>query len=280
MSVYIDKWLEKAKVDYFHMFIQAWIPFNAWYMREFYDESAGRKSDSDIMYYIGHNDNHYRARIVALLQNSDPDSVAFRQTLAKLQLELISHPMPSAECQLTLDTICISPQGGNISEVGQFGTYDIKCEYNRTLPRTSRRIKCEVINRRTAHTKHVIEQFEWNLTEFQNIREFVNISNDNLKQKIIDVYKQINPRKPTRITTTPIRLNGEVFKAPKNSILLNHNPILCVTNNVNIVAEVIVHLMYELRCKLFHGELDPLEVYQPIYQYAYEIQMMLNKEIR
>ena len=56
MSIYIDKWLDKAKIDYFQMFIQAWIPFNAWYMREFYDESTGRKSDSDIMYYIGHND--------------------------------------------------------------------------------------------------------------------------------------------------------------------------------------------------------------------------------
>ena len=279
MSIYIDKWLDKAKIDYFQMFIQAWIPFNAWYMREFYDEGVGRKSDSDIMYYIGHNDNHYRARIVALLQNSDPDSVAFRQTIAKLQYELISHPMPSAECQLTLDTICISPQGGNISEVGQFGTYDIKCEYNRSLPRTSRRIKCEVINRRTSHTKYVIEQFEWNLTEFQNIREFVNIPNDNLKQKIVDVYKQVNPRKPTQITKSPI-ISGGLTRAPRNSISLHHDPPLYVTDNVNIVAEVIVHLMYELRCKLFHGELDPLEVYQQIYRYAYEIQMMLNKEIR
>lgn len=279
MSVCIDKWLEKAKVDYFHMFIQAWIPFNAWYMREFYDESAGRKSDSDIMYYIGHYDNHYRARIVSLLQNDDIDSITFRHTLAKLQYELISHPVPSAENKLTLDTICISPQSGNISDMGQSGIYDIKCEFNRTLPRTSRRIKCEVINRRTTHTKYVIEQFEWNLTEFQNIREFVSISNDNLKRKIVDVYRQINPRKPTPITKSPI-ISGGVTQAPKNSILLSKQASLYVTDSVNTVAEVIVHLMYELRCKLFHGELDPLEVYQPIYQYAYEIQMMLNKEIR
>lgn len=279
MSVYIDKWLENAKVDYFHMFIQAWIPFNAWYMREFYDESAGRKSDSDIMYYIGHNDNHYRARIVSLLQNDDIDSITFRHTLAKLQYELISHPVPSAENKLTLDTICISPQSGNISDMGQFGIYDIKCAFNRTLPRTSRRIKCEVINRRTTHTKYVIEQFEWNLTEFQNIREFVSIPNDNLKRKIVDVYRQINPRKPTPITKSPI-ISGGVTQAPKNSILLSKQASLYVTDSVNTVAEVIVHLMYELRCKLFHGELDPLEVYQPIYQYAYEIQMMLNKEIR
>ena len=239
----------------------------------------GRKSDSDIMYYLGHNDNHYRARIVALLQNSDPDSVAFRQTIAKLQYELISHPMPSAECQLTLDTICISPRGGNILEVGQFGTYDIKCEFNRSLPRTSRRIKCEVINRRTTHTKYVIEQFEWNLTEFQNIQEFVTIPNDGLKREIMNVYKQINPRKPTLITKSPIISGGQTI-APRNSISLCPDPPLYVTDNVNIVAEVIVHLMYELRCKLFHGELDPLEAYQQIYRCAYEMQMMLNKEIR
>ena len=65
-----------------------------------------------------------------------------------------------------------------------------------------------------------------------------------MKRKIVDVYKQINPRKPTTITLLPIIYEG-VSKVPRNSIQLDQKPSLYVTDNVNIVAEVIIHLMYE-----------------------------------
>ncbi len=39
-------------------------------------------------------------------------------------------------------------------------------------------------------------------------------------------------------------------------------------------------MLYELRCKLFHGELDPTEANQDIYKYAYNIQNLLIKELR
>jgi hypothetical protein len=31
----IKQWLEKSEVDYFTQFVKAWIPFNAWYRREY-----------------------------------------------------------------------------------------------------------------------------------------------------------------------------------------------------------------------------------------------------
>ena len=282
MDIYIKQWSDRAVIDYFTMFIQAWIPYNAWYMNQFYDESLGRKSDSDIIYHIGHTDNHYRARIVALLQNEDTESRAFRQLVAALHHVLKAHPMPTGTNPINLDTICISQQVGNktISNMNAYSVYDIKCEYNRSAPKGTKRIKCDIINRRTSHTKHVIEQFEWNIAEFQTINEFSTIPNADLKKKILETYVQINPKKPTPIIKLPVN-KGDELQKPKHSIAIGEgDSMIYITDDLNLVAEVIIHLMYELRCKLFHGEIDPLESYQPVYRYAYEIQMMLNKELR
>lgn len=279
MDVYIKQWRERAQIDYFTMFIQAWIPYNAWYMNQFYDESANRKSDSDIIYYVGHYDNTYRARIISLLRNTDADSVCFRNLIACLHRELLAHSLPSGDNPLTLDTICISPQFGDIAVNGSYLVYDIKCSYFRqSLSRGAKRIKIEAINHNTGATKHLIEQLEWDLRSFPSIPEYVAISNETLKRRILELYEQLNPKRPTPIILPPILNNGNV-RAPKFSIAIGDDNPIYVTDNVALVAEVIIHLLYELRCKLFHGEIKPLEAYQNIYRYAYEIQNMLNPEL-
>ena len=76
----------------------------------------------------------------------------------------------------------------------------------------------------------------------------------------------------------PTEDNG-IVKAPKFSIVIGDDNPIYVTDNLPLVSEVIIHLLYELRCKLFHGEIKPLEAYQNVYRYAYEIQNMLNPEL-
>ena len=53
----IAKWLEKAEPDYYTLFIKVWIPYNAWYMHNFYDEDANppRINDRDIIYFNKNN---------------------------------------------------------------------------------------------------------------------------------------------------------------------------------------------------------------------------------
>ncbi len=278
--MYIREWLNIAQIDYFSMFIKAWIPFNAWYMAHYYDESQHRTSDRTIIDHICKTDNHYRARIMSLLQNGDAESLSFQQKLANIQKKLLEHPMPSIEKQLTLDTVYMEQiYTTDIVKIGRYRIYDIKCSYTRSLPRGSKRIKCEVIRRSSNHTKYLIEQSEWSKTEFETINEYRDIHNDLLRNAIIDVYEQINPQYPTKITCSLIRRGDEEI-VPRNSIRMGEKDSIYITNNIELVATVVINLLYELRCKLFHGEVDPLEVYQPIYQYAYEIQMMLNKEIK
>lgn len=277
--MYIREWLNRARIDYFSMFIKAWIPFNSWYMEHYYDESMHRTSDRLIIDYLCNNDNHFRARIMSLLQNRDADSLSFQQNMANVQKSLLGHPMPSIERQVTLDTVYLEQLfTTDIVKIGKYRIYDIKCSYMRSQPRGTKRIKCEVIHRKSNHTKYLIEQLEWNKIEFETIDEYRDIQNDLLQRAIVDVYEQINPKYPTKITHSPILKGGEEI-TPRHSIKIGEEDSIYVTDDKALVAAVIINLLYELRCKLLHGEIDPIDSYLPIYRYAYEMQMILNKEL-
>jgi hypothetical protein len=66
---------------------------------------------------------------------------------------------------------------------------------------------------------------------------------------------------------------------PPNTIIINEAANLFFLSDYDLVSKIIVQLIYELRCKLFHGELDPSKANTGIYKYAYEIQKLLIKEL-
>ena len=72
-NTHINKWIKRAELDYYTMFIKTWIPFNAWYMRDFYDDSITppRTSDKAIIDYLNSNSNKYRDKIKRLLRGTD-----------------------------------------------------------------------------------------------------------------------------------------------------------------------------------------------------------------
>lgn len=70
-NTHINNWIDRAELDYYTMFIKTWIPFNAWYMRDFYDESVNRTSDKSIIEFLNSNSNKYRDKIKSLLRGTD-----------------------------------------------------------------------------------------------------------------------------------------------------------------------------------------------------------------
>ena len=82
----ISKWIDKSEPDFYTLFIKAWIPYNSWYMSNFYDEDASpkRTSDKDIISYIKANSNAYKDKIVTLLRNNDEESETFKLQISRL----------------------------------------------------------------------------------------------------------------------------------------------------------------------------------------------------
>jgi len=84
INTHISKWIEKSEPDFYTMFIKSWIPYNAWYMHNFYSEDDKRTSDKSIIRFIGTAPNLYKNRIISLLQGTDNDSLRFKELLWKL----------------------------------------------------------------------------------------------------------------------------------------------------------------------------------------------------
>jgi hypothetical protein len=275
-NVYLENWIKKAELDFFTMFIKSWLPFNAWYMKDFYDETANRTSDRNIIDHLKNNSNRYRDKIIALLRGGDDDAMQFKGHLSQLHFELEAHSIPNEEERLSFSTINLSrnplPQ-----HVISHGHYDYKVEFRSALPRTQKRWVCTVISRKTSQTKHVVELFNWSLTDLHSDVDYIKIPID--KKGYLDAcFQEMNPKKPEIIVVSPER-QGSDYKQPRNSIIINEVKHLYFINNYELVSKVIIELLYELRCKLFHGELDPISANIGIYENAYHLQKVLIKEL-
>ena len=54
--MHLQKWIEHSYADYYTMFINSWIPFNAWYHETYYDEQTC-KTDKLMVEQVKNNDN-------------------------------------------------------------------------------------------------------------------------------------------------------------------------------------------------------------------------------
>jgi hypothetical protein len=275
-NVYLENWIRKAELDYFTMFIKSWLPFNAWYMKDFYDETLNRTSDRAIIDHLKNNSNRYRDKIIALLRGNDDDALRFRNNLGQMHFELETHTIPNEDERISFSTINLSrnplPQ-----KVVSFAHHDYKVEFRSHLPRTQKRWVCEIITRRTNQTIHIVELFNWSLTDLHADVDYIAIPADK-KQYLDSCFLEMNPKKPEIIIVPPVR-TGADFRQPPNSIIINAAKHLYFTNNYELVSKVIIELLYELRCKLFHGELDPITANLGIYENAFYLQKPLIKEL-
>jgi len=278
-NTHINNWIDRAELDYYTMFIKTWIPFNAWYMRDFYDEALNRTSDKSIIEFLNSNSNKYRDKIKSLLKGSDDVAKEFISLLSKLHYELEAHPVPNYENRISFSTINLIKNRNKThsQSVGQ-NTYFV--EFKEQLPKTQKRWFCEVQKKSTNQTLHRVELHEWSLDSLNNDADFLALPENEMRIQVRDAFLKINPKKPIVIIVSPKRKRNGTYTNPDNSITIDVTRHLYFTNDYDLVSKVIVQLIYELRCKLFHGELDPTEANLGIYENAYRIQKILIKELK
>lgn len=278
MATIIDNWINRSEMDYYTMFIKTWIPFNAWYMINFYDEVLKRTSDRDIINYLKDNSNKYRDKIKSLLTSQSDEAKIFRDNISRLHYELEDHAIPNHENRISFSNLSLNRNPNKTNSIS-FKAYTYKAEFKDQLPKTQKRFFCEVLNKRTNSTIHRIELFEWSMTELTNHPDYQAINDNEIQDNIRINFTEVNPNKPLQIIVPPSRIkNG--YKQPSNSIAIDEIKNLYFTDDIEKVSKAIIQLIYELRCKLFHGELDPTEANQEVFKYTYNIQKILIKELK
>lgn len=278
INTHIKNWIDKSDPDYYIMFIKAWIPYNAWYMHNFYNEDERRTSDKSIIRYIQNNPNKYKDKIISLINGNDDDSKLFKQRITLLHYQLESHPIPDYNNRISFDNICIEDNTINMKVMSD-GRYSIKGTKDTTLPRTSPRWIFEVIVNRTAATIHRIALYKCSLTELHSNADYKGITDGRIKLKIDECLNEINPQKTISVVLKPKVKKDGSYSKPRNSITIDDNKNLYFINDSEQVSKSIIQIIYDLRCKLFHGELDPTNANLGIYEQAFYIQKMLIKEL-
>lgn len=275
---HIGNWIDRAEPDFYLMFIKAWIPFNAWYMTNFYDETTGMMTDRAIINHIKANDNTFTRRIKSLLRGKDAVSMEFKQLLGKLEMELRSHPVPNEHEKLSLANVSIMSNTSYTYQVTK-GHYLFRAQFNPNQPRTTLRCRLEVLKSSTGNSVALIELNNCQAAELEANADFVNVERDEWKDELRRCLNEVSPNKKVSLLATVKNKNGKET-VPAGAIEIDKAHKLYLKNNVEDVAKAVIEIVYGLRCILFHGEVDPTVANSHIYEYAYGILRTLIKELK
>ncbi len=272
----ISKWIEKSEPDFYTLFIKAWIPYNSWYMHNYADEDANRTSDRDIIEYIKSNPNAYKNKISALLQGSGDESDEFKQLICKLHYSLESNPIPDFDNKISFYAICIRGNSKR-QETIQEKTFSVKGIVDLNLPKKDARWVFEIIDNKSMATISRIALHKCSTKELHNNADYISLE-VKYKSSVERCLNEINPDKKESVIVQAVR-RGSKYSQPANSIVISNNDNLYFIDNVDDVSRAIIHILYELRCKLFHGEIEPTTSNSGIYEQAFYIQRMLIKAL-
>lgn len=275
---HIGNWIDRAEPDYYMMFIKAWIPLNAWYMTNFYDEAAGMVTDRAIINHIKTNDNTFTRRIKSLLRGSDSVSIEFKHALGKMELELKAHAVPNEHDRLSFANICITNNSTHTYQVTK-GHYQFKAQYNATQPRTALRCRLEILKASNGSNVALVELNNCLLSELESNADFVNVERDAWKETLRICLNAISPQKKENLLA-PVKMKNGVPSIPAGAIEIDKEHNLYLRSNLEDVAKATVEIIYRLRCLLLHGEINPTVANSRIYEHAYSILRTLIKELR
>lgn len=271
-SIHIPEWIHRAQQDYYILFVQTWIPFNAWYKREIAPLSGDR--DRNCINYICQNANTYKNKILSLLNGVDRQSRLFKQELADLHAALLAHSIPDTAEPITFKTTSIYDLSTPILE-GDFYSYHYKVERTGASPNFQYDIRIEDKNTHvTKYTKHFNR---WKLDDLISDANFVSLS-ETVRTHTIELFRGVYPGSPTNVVLDPITRAGKIC-APSNSICLDEDARIYFVKDFDKIAQVLIQIIYSLRNQIFHGSLNPTDANQEVYKHLYVIQSMLIKEL-
>ena len=272
--IHIKRWLEEAKEDFYTLFIKAWIPFNAWYDKEILPLASGETDRACINYICKHN-NVYKDKILAYLRGNTRVDLRFQQEMVDLHLALLSHQIPDAASPINFKSITIFDDSHPVEE-SDFYSVHYKME---RIARVGGGFDYDVkVSEKSTGALKFNQRFNrWEMTDLEGHADFSQFS-DAIRKKLKEAFLAVYIKAPTNVIKEPV-MRGGIESRPPHSVVYGREEKAFFINDEDKVSQVLIQLLYELRCLIFHGELDPKESSMEVYEHAYRLQMMLIKEL-
>lgn len=276
----IKQWMEDSEPDYYLLFVKAFIPYNAWYMMNFYNEDEKRTNDRsiiDFMKIAKPGENRYKDRILTLLKGNNAEAKSFKKHLACLHFELRNHPIPNVDEAISFKQVYIASKKPEDYAPITIGDYTYSCKHDETRPKKSPRWIIDVINTETLTTEYMVELFKASMSELVKNDAFIALPTDNMKEGVKTALNEMSPNKTDNLVKDELYSASGV--APADSFVIGDSERVCLVNNTELIAKAVIQILYDLRCKLFHGEIAPTSEFKGIYKHAFFVQKMLIKNL-
>lgn len=256
----ISNWIAKSEPDYYTMFIKAWIPFNAWYYKEY-----STKKDDKAITEMCATSNKIRDRIEALIKNDDNESRKFKQNLAFLQKEFNERSIKNYNKIISFDSISLSDYFPEAETLHKRGII------YKAIPHKTNGFRATVVSKDNSKT-YMDKTFNpYSIETLTLDNQFISL-NSTMRNNIKEVFVKIDPNKPFSLISKS-RISNEY-------ILLDKDIQIKFINNSELIAKAIIQILYNLRCILFHGQLDPTDTNKAVYEYAFHLLKPIIKELK
>lgn len=264
----IQSWKSLTEPSYPLMYINRWIPFNAWYM-----SVTGQLDDrSSFQYFKDNTGNALYSRIKQLIQKttSNFDCIFFQNQFNLLE-DLLKNrdvPAPDASNPIYFGLIELRPNTTTFDAMNREGGMQFKVvryQKNNTQGKPSKSVEVIAEDLRSHAVSVIYNCSEWNLGDFS--AKIARMRSYNTKQKKLlkELFNSINP-----IVIKDVKdVKGGCIKIGKSKFC----------NDKDAISASIMHVLYELRCKAVHAEIDVTPKTLQIYEYAYNMLTLITKEL-
>ena len=253
-------------------FVRAWIPFNAWYHKEI--APLAGKRDRECIDYIAQHPNTYKNKILSFLNGTDRESLQFQQELVDLHYALLRHTIPDNTEPINFKTTTIGDAPALIEE----DFYKTHYKIERTAHGNNFHYDVRLEDKNTHAAKYSKHFNDWKLENLETDPNFLRLSGP-LQNKLKDEFKRVSIKAPRNIILDAIVGADGSRKKPLHSIEYGGFEKQYFINDKDKIAQVLIQVIYLLRCQIFHGSLDPSESNGEVYKHAYQIQRMLIEEL-
>lgn len=261
-KLHIDAWIRRAEPDFYGMFIDTWIPFNAWYVDKYQDTN-----DAENIKKLATTQNEIKGFIKSLLLKTDPDHERFCYHLSQLHIELdkknLIHRSEMVSFRGVFFEKYVCPP---------FDKTDINgVNYQASQPtRYFNQFKAQIVKENKTYLSIGMEKYD--LAALITHEQYVGLASEEMKESIKECFIKINPAQKIAVTSDS--------KNPKDYILIANNKGCKFKNNPELIASGLIKILYLLRCMLFHGEINPTDHNSVVYEHAFYVLRFIIKKIK
>lgn len=259
----IQGWDSITSPNFPLLFVERWIPFNAWYY-----QTTSMNNDRECLNSFKSNSNNILYdRIWALLQKDSKnyENVCFQHEFIALDACLEATPFPSNANRLLFGMTEMLPNTENekSERANGFG-YKVK-RYTDSVTKPKGTVESIVENLKQPQGGLVsFDINRYDLQEYQNKLTQQKLSREK-RSHLKSLFLQVEPI---------IHID---IKDTKNGVIIINKKRFA--NNRDAICAAIISILYELRCKAVHGEVAVTETIFPIYEHAYKMLELITKKL-